>query len=343
MRLSEDLSTESSVKSLLYTIQKTLSNVEKKIDNLERKVDKQTNTIKQLEQKLESVQPRQGVYMNQNISKPTASAQKRSYGSMPSSPTSPSPEVNNPADANVSQNVTLITLNNESDYPNGSWLGDENNPNLRVRTPVTPANLLHVNTNCRSAEKMALTLLDYLFDRETQAVSNLSGMGKHGKKQLDPLMIFGIRCHLIHKFNITEGDWHRIKQNIDSKCRTAFRRRSKGMPLTVKAFKNRPNTNSGSSGTVSNSTTTTTYVTNESSDLNLGIEGVDMVSSPNSEIQVFHATPEQLEALRTGQIQVVQQGVANNDDVQISAVPLTPDTFRIVHTGETSDGVSASE
>ncbi|CAD5114321.1 unnamed protein product [Dimorphilus gyrociliatus] len=335
MRLSEELTAEASIKSLLYTIQKTLSNVEKKIDNLERRVDKQTNAIKLLEQKFETSQPRQGVYMNQNISKPTTS-QKRSYGSLPSSPTSPSPEVTNPADANVSQNVTLITLNNESDYPNGSWLGDENNPNLRVRTPVTPANLLHVNTNCRSAEKMALTLLDYLFDRETQAVSNLSGMGKHGKKQLDPLMIFGIRCHLIHKFSISEGDWHRIKQNIDSKCRTAFRRRSKGMPLTVKAFKNRPNTNSSSSGN------NTTYVTNESSDLNLGIEGVDMVSSPNSEIQVFHATPEQLEALRTGQIQVVQQTVANNDDVQISAVPLTPDTFRIVH-AEASDGVSASE
>ena len=41
---------------------------------------------------------------------------------------------------------------------------------------------------------MALTLLDYLFDRETQAASNLSGLGKHGKKQLDPLFIFGIRC-----------------------------------------------------------------------------------------------------------------------------------------------------
>lgn len=41
---------------------------------------------------------------------------------------------------------------------------------------------------------MALTMLDYLFDRETQAASNLSGMGKYGKKQLDPLMIYGIRC-----------------------------------------------------------------------------------------------------------------------------------------------------
>lgn len=43
--------------------------------------------------------------------------------------------------------------------------------------------------------------------------------------------------HLIHRFGITENDWHRIKQNIDSKCRTAWRRRQRGMPLTVKAFR----------------------------------------------------------------------------------------------------------
>lgn len=51
---------------------------------------------------------------------------------------------------------------------------------------------------------MALTLLDYLFDRDTQAASNLSGQGKHGKKQLDPLMIYGIRCEhsdLLHSNN----------------------------------------------------------------------------------------------------------------------------------------------
>lgn len=56
------------------------------------------------------------------------------------------------------------------------------------------SDLLHIHSNCRIPEKMALTMLDYLFDRETQATSNLSGMGKYGKKQLDPLMIYGIRC-----------------------------------------------------------------------------------------------------------------------------------------------------
>ena len=80
------------------------------------------------------------------------------------------------------------------DFPGGTWLGDESNPEMRVRCPVSPADMLHITTNCRTAEKMALTLLDYLFHREIQAMSNLSGQGKHGKKQLDPLMIYGIRC-----------------------------------------------------------------------------------------------------------------------------------------------------
>ncbi|ELW62895.1 Protein BANP [Tupaia chinensis] len=139
----------------------------------------------------------------------------------------------------VGSNVTLITLNSEEDYPNGTWLGDESNPEMRVRCAIVPSDMLHISTNCRTAEKMALTLLDYLFHREVQAVSNLSGQGKHGKKQLDPLTIYGIRCHLFYKFGITESDWYRIKQSIDSKCRTAWRRKQRGQSLAVKSFSRR--------------------------------------------------------------------------------------------------------
>ena len=81
-----------------------------------------------------------------------------------------------------------------SDYPEGVWIDDENNPELRVRVSITPSDLLHRHSNCRAHDKMALTLRDYLFDRDTQAISNPSGTGKHGKKQLDPLKIYGIRC-----------------------------------------------------------------------------------------------------------------------------------------------------
>nr|XP_057931649.1 protein BANP isoform X3 [Doryrhamphus excisus] len=154
----------------------------------------------------------------------------------------------NPNNSQNGQNVTLITLNSEDDYPGGTWLGDETNAEMRVRCPVSPADMLHISSNCRTAEKMALTLLDYLFHREVQAMSNLSGQGKHGKKQLDPLMIYGIRCHLFHKFDISESDWYRIKQSIDSKCRTAWRRKQRGQSLAVKSFSKRTPRISGSDG-----------------------------------------------------------------------------------------------
>ncbi|CAB1323005.1 unnamed protein product [Coregonus sp. 'balchen'] len=159
---------------------------------------------------------------------PEDSQEDQESGSEASDSVSNSGQTNN---AQSTQNVTLITLNSEDDYPAGTWLGDENNAEMRVRCPVSPGDMLHISTNCRTAEKMALTLLDYLFHREVQAISNLSGQGKHGKKQLDPLMIYGIRCHLFYKFGITESDWYRIKQSIDSKCRTAWRRKQRGQSL----------------------------------------------------------------------------------------------------------------
>ncbi|XP_064466410.1 protein BANP-like isoform X2 [Ornithodoros turicata] len=153
------------------------------------------------------------------------------------------PLLTNSADSSTSKKseVRLVSLSSNSyeDYPNGSWLGDPNNPDLRVRCPIRPQDLEMLNKSCTTPEKMALTLLDYLFDREVQASSNISGTGRHGKQQLDPMRIFGIRCHLVYHFAIGEKDWHRIKQNLDSKCRTAFRRKTRGMPLTVKAFRDR--------------------------------------------------------------------------------------------------------
>ena len=53
---------------------------------------------------------------------------------------------------------------------------------------------------------------------------------------LDHYIPFIFTGHLLYKFAITEEDWHRIKLNIDSKCRTAFRRKQRGLPLKVKGF-----------------------------------------------------------------------------------------------------------
>lgn len=49
---------------------------------------------------------------------------------------------NKPAQVSASvaldSSVQVITLNSENDYPDGSWLGDENNPEARVRCCITP-------------------------------------------------------------------------------------------------------------------------------------------------------------------------------------------------------------
>nr|XP_054748298.1 protein BANP-like [Lytechinus pictus]XP_054748299.1 protein BANP-like [Lytechinus pictus]XP_054748300.1 protein BANP-like [Lytechinus pictus] len=134
-------------------------------------------------------------------------------------------------------NFTFITLNSEEDYPNGSWLGDVSSPAMRVRCNINPTEMVHIMNMYKSADKLALKLLDFLFDKETQAVSNLSGTGKHKKKKLDPLLIYGIHCHLVKHCGITNEDWYRIRLNIDSKCRTAFRRKQKGLELYPKQIK----------------------------------------------------------------------------------------------------------
>ncbi|KAM7414318.1 hypothetical protein PAMA_019236 [Pampus argenteus] len=211
------------------------------------------------------------------------------------------------SNAQNGQNVTLITLNSEDDFPAGTWLGDENNPEMRVRCPVSAADMLHITTNCRTAEKMALTLLDYLFHREVQAMSNLSGQGKHGKKQLDPLMIYGIRCHLFHKFGITESDWYRIKQSIDSKCRTAWRRKQRGQSLAVKSFSKRTPRSSVTEGGMAEETAHIEAATPQTLHYTLA----------NQQVQ-FHRIGED------GQVQVIPQGqlhiaqVPQGEEVQIT-------------------------
>ncbi|XP_023673171.1 protein BANP isoform X3 [Paramormyrops kingsleyae] len=213
------------------------------------------------------------------------------------------------ASGQSANNVTFITLNSEEDFPGGTWLGDENNPEMRVRCPVSPADMLHISTNCRTAEKMALTLLDYLFHREIQAVSNLSGQGKHGKKQLDPLMIYGIRCHLFHKFGITESDWYRIKQSIDSKCRTAWRRKQRGQSLAVKSFSRRaPASQSSSEGTAGAGASPT-----ETS----AQQALHYALANSQQVQIHHIGQD-------GQVQVIPQGhlhiaqVPQGEQVQIT-------------------------
>jgi len=131
----------------------------------------------------------------------------------------------------ITESSQIIRLNSEADYPDGSWLGDPSLVEERVRVKITEHEMDNLNIHCTTPEKMALTLLESLFSRDTLAQSNLTGRGKHKKKQLDPLLIFGIFCHLKYMFNIQEVDWSRIKNNMDAKCRFFWSRKCKGLPL----------------------------------------------------------------------------------------------------------------
>ncbi|XP_035209016.1 protein BANP-like isoform X1 [Stegodyphus dumicola] len=197
------------IKEMLMTMQFSFIN---KLKNIEGKIEKLSSKYFLLEQKVESI---------------LLKAQD---------PTLKTPQSNVPCS---SSNTSCISANDEEAYPEGSWLGDPNNRELRVRCNISPTDLELINNSCPTPEKMALLLLDYLFDREIQAKSNISGTGKHGKQQLDPLKIYGIKCHITYMFGISNKDWQRIKQNIDSKCRTAFQRKQKGMPLVVKGCRER--------------------------------------------------------------------------------------------------------
>jgi len=119
----------------------------------------------------------------------------------------------------------VLTLNKEEHFPNGSWLGDPKDVNKRVRIPLTKSKLRLLLETFITAEKLALALMDRLFTRDTLATSNLTGKGKHQKKQLDPLIIYGIYCQLRHTYNISDADWTRIKNNMEAKCRFLWRRK----------------------------------------------------------------------------------------------------------------------
>ncbi|XP_040489130.1 protein BANP isoform X4 [Ursus maritimus] len=342
-----------SIKSFLYSINQTIC---LRLDSIEAKLQALEATCKSLEEKLDLVTNKQHSPIQvpmvagsplgatqtcnkvrcavpgrrQNTIVVKVPGQEDSHNEDGESGSEASDSISNCGQSgsqNIGNNVTLITLNSEEDYPNGTWLGDENNPEMRVRCAIIPSDMLHISTNCRTAEKMALTLLDYLFHREVQAVSNLSGQGKHGKKQLDPLTIYGIRCHLFYKFGITESDWYRIKQSIDSKCRTAWRRKQRGQSLAVKSFSRR--TPSSSSYSASETVMTTPPPASE------------MPQPPPQALHYALANAQQVQIHQIGedgQVQVIPQGHLHIAQVpQGEQVQITQDSegnLQIHHVGQ---------
>uniref|UniRef100_T1ILJ1 Protein BANP n=1 Tax=Strigamia maritima TaxID=126957 RepID=T1ILJ1_STRMM len=280
-----------------------------RLDTIEQQLDNLNQYCQHLEQKIEDISANVRDHNLQINSK--HSGQASVVGLSPTSTGAATLTQATPFTTTVGPNLIPIRLNTESDFPNGSWLGDELNPEMRVRCEIVSSNLLHINTTCPTPEKMALTLLDHLFPRDVQACSNISGVGKHKKKQLDPLLVFGIR-HLVHKFGITEKDWHRIKQNMDSKCRTAFRRKQKGLPMM-------DSENEASMDHISDGGETTdldqseaitlepsTISVVEEGDLNNVMQGAQVIHTTDGDIQVLHATPEQIARIQqTHQIQIL--------------------------------------
>uniref|UniRef100_A0A131Y2X1 Protein BANP n=1 Tax=Ixodes ricinus TaxID=34613 RepID=A0A131Y2X1_IXORI len=299
-----------------------------RLETLESRIDALNEQCQTLEDKIDIL----STAVKENVSTvPSSIARYVHLPSSAGSPTIVSLDEEPGTTFAAGSSVTLITLNTEADFPHGSWLGDENNPEVRVRCPISPTTLFHINTTCTTPEKMALTLLDHLFDRETQACSNISGSGKHKKQRLDPLMIYGIRCHLTHLFEVTNADWDRIKLNIDSKCRTAFRRKKKGLPLNTKVMT--------SSLEVSSSTAQTSSVppsdvsddsinsielvpqasefctfslqtiedgTSEDAELAATVPEGQVFCTEHGDFQVVHATPEQLAQIQqTHQLQIL--------------------------------------
>nr|XP_013810138.1 PREDICTED: protein BANP isoform X3 [Apteryx mantelli mantelli] len=82
----------------------------------------------------------------------------------------------------------------------------------------------------------------------SDSVSNSGQLGGQSIGNNVTLITLNSEGHLFYKFGITESDWYRIKQSIDSKCRTAWRRKQRGQSLAVKSFSRRTPSSSSYSG-----------------------------------------------------------------------------------------------
>ncbi|XP_075017676.1 protein BANP isoform X4 [Calonectris borealis] len=82
----------------------------------------------------------------------------------------------------------------------------------------------------------------------SDSVSNSGQLGSQSIGNNVTLITLNSEGHLFYKFGITESDWYRIKQSIDSKCRTAWRRKQRGQSLAVKSFSRRTPSSSSYSG-----------------------------------------------------------------------------------------------
>ncbi|GFR82609.1 protein BANP [Elysia marginata] len=308
LRLDSDgdieLNPDNSLKQILFNINKAIC---LRLDSMDAKIDLLTVRTKSLEDKMDQLMTwSRSVSANTGLAA-TASRKGAVIVGLPQTKTEPGESngemssLENPI-SNLGPNVTLITLNTEEDFPNGTWLGDEHNPEMRVRVPITPSFFRRQ----RNPHLTFFCLTDFLHSEKEKPRPAVSAK----YYQLQEVNT----GHLIHRFGITESDWHRIKQNIDSKCRTAWRRRQRGMPLTVKAFRGKapPSyVNIGSHMADLSGASDEDSMSQEDGELHihqhaseadiqaaLAMQGEGLQAG---EIQILHATPEQISQLQHAQ------------------------------------------
>ncbi|XP_037733576.1 protein BANP isoform X9 [Chelonia mydas] len=145
----------------------------------------------------------------------------------------------------------------------------------------------------------------------SDSVSNSGQLGSQSIGNNVTLITLNSEGHLFYKFGITESDWYRIKQSIDSKCRTAWRRKQRGQSLAVKSFSRRTPSSSSYSGSA-----TDQFPMMHTEDKNVR-EGTQSTVSASNEIQ-----PNQPQALHYAlanaqQVQIHQIG----EDGQVQVIP----------------------
>nr|XP_023961286.1 protein BANP isoform X4 [Chrysemys picta bellii] len=147
----------------------------------------------------------------------------------------------------------------------------------------------------------------------SDSVSNSGQLGSQSIGNNVTLITLNSEGHLFYKFGITESDWYRIKQSIDSKCRTAWRRKQRGQSLAVKSFSRRtPSSSSysGSEGTQSTVSASNEIQPNQPQALHYALANAQQVQ--------IHQIGED------GQVQVIPQGhlhiaqVPQGEQVQIT-------------------------
>ncbi|CDQ80081.1 unnamed protein product [Oncorhynchus mykiss] len=222
----DNSSQDTSLKTLLYSISQTIC---QRLDNMEAKLQMVEATCRALERKLDAV-----------VNKNQAPIQVPMVAGSPLGAT----QTWNKVRCVVPQTNVIVS----QDRPKG-----QEEPVTRGADSLE--NLLSNTVGGRRQNTFLVKVPapeDSQEDQESgsEASDSVSNSGQTNNAQSTQnvtLITLNSEGHLFYKFGITESDWYRIKQSIDSKCRTAWRRKQRGQSLAVKSFSRRSANAPGSS------------------------------------------------------------------------------------------------